>query len=654
MNRTATGPRWAVEGNPRFLDGCGFGIRYPVAVVTVNGHALPEERLAALSGALRKALPLSGPAERAASDRENDSFRASVGWIVDTVRGLTAAAELPVFESGRVLACEQGRSTVCLPATRETMKPVIDLLHALLGLMNVFPQDADSRKLLKRLVLIVAHLGKAAPGRANVRFFVQAALETGVPFLELPSNIYLFGQGIRGRWMLSSFSEETALIAAKLAREKLLGAAIMRRAGIPVPEHQRAESVGQAEKIAERLGYPVVVKPSNQDGGRGVAAGLRNRAEVSKAFSDARKFSASVLVEKHVEGRDYRVTVFQGEVVSAVERVPGGVTGDGRSTVKELLDRLNADPLRGTGHLAQLKRLLLDDEAMTLLRQAGLEPGSVPAEGTFVRLRRVANLTTGGRPVRVLDRVHPDNRALALRAASIMRLDIAGVDLLMPDIGRSWRETGAVVCEVNAQPSLGGRTAGGTLYEPILRALVPGNGRVPVVAVLGETPSRTFVGDIETALLEEGLTPGCRDTSGVRVGGEPVADGDVEPFAAGEMLVLDRKVEAIVLCVDDDSLLYTGLPFARIDLLVLAGTALALSPRSVGAASGDSMREALELVLPACDGRIVPIEGAEPPGERYRELTAAAWDKPVSLSGALEAVVAAVPEILSRTEDSGG
>ncbi|ASQ90567.1 hypothetical protein CHL67_06200 [Prosthecochloris sp. GSB1] len=642
---------WEIDGNVHSLEGYGFGSRYPVATLSLRGRAMESSDIEALD-----ALLLETVLETGCGGEENrepdDPFCATIQWIVGAVYRLQKTADLPVYERGGLLEQDGERARIFIPVVAGGGKAVLELLKNILELIDCRLDGKPPHKTLKRLALVVAEIRKSVQKGSNVRFFVQAAFDMGMPFRELPSRLVQYGQGMRGRWMHSSFSEETSLISARTARNKMHATAILRRAGIPVPEHKMADTEGRAERIAEQFGYPVVIKPADLDGGVGVSAGLQNRGELVRAFNQARRASRSILVEKHVEGRDYRITVFRGEVVSAVERVPGGVTGDGRHTVRELLERLNAEPLRGAGRNAQLKQVAWDNEAIALLEEAGLEANSVPVEGRFVRLRRTANLATGGTPVRVLDRMHPDNRRLAVRAARILRLDIAGIDLLMPDIGRSWREAGGVVCEVNAQPSLGGQTVGGTLYAPILRALVPAGGRIPVVLVLGADASVSIVRAVETALLEKGITVGCRDADGVRIGGDAVRDGYVEPLDAGEMFVIDNSVEAIVLAVDDDSVLFTGLPFARFDMLVLAGTKLGASERSGGNAGEDSMREVLRLVLPACDGRVAPLEGAEAAVDGCHGLTPGVCEAPVSRPQAIENIVSKVGEMLAADENA--
>jgi cyanophycin synthetase len=127
----------------------------------------------------------------------------------------------------------------------------------------------------------------------------------------------------------SSILDTTASMGVQLARDKVMCAQILRRAGLPVPAHGLAGSLDQARAIAERLGYPVVIKPPALDGGVGVAAGLGSAADLDHAWSETARHGAQVLVEKHQPGEDFRLLVFDGRMVWAVGRQPAGVTGDG-------------------------------------------------------------------------------------------------------------------------------------------------------------------------------------------------------------------------------------------------------------------------------------------------------------------------------------
>lgn len=642
MNDPVMHKTWTQTENILVFNGFGFGSHYPVVVVSVSGQALSKEQLDTLTQLLHKALPELESSAQSPAALSKDRFRMSVEWLLKALHLTQRATDQPVYECGKILSLEQDQARFFLPTVRKSVKQILDLLRTLMELMENQVQDKNPQKLLKKFVQCATELKKTSPKGANIPFFIQAAFDMGMPFQELPAHVLQYGQGKHGCWMQSSFSERTPLISATVSRNKLAGAALLRRAGIPVPDHKIAPTIERAVRVADAFGYPVVIKPADLDGGLGVAAGLLNREELVTAFKYAQKYSRNILVEKHFEGKDYRVTVFQNKVLSAVERVPGGVMGDGKHTVRELVETINADPRRGEGKHATLKKLMWNNEAIALLKHAGMDGSSVPEPGEFVRLRRAANVASGGVPVAALEKMHPDNKLLAVRAAEALRLDLAGVDILIPDIAKSWLETGAVVCEVNGQPNLGHKSEEKDLFTPILNKLVPGNGRIPIVVVLGNPSSGKITSEIEKQLLKEGISTGFSNAESVRVNGKTAMEEKVDPFTAGQMLTADKTVEAIVLSINDASVLSTGMPFARFDLLVLAGEHIDAPEDAETPDSETVMQNLLELILPACDGKVVTVKGNKTPVEQYKNLCPADWEKPVAQSTAVKKITAAV------------
>ncbi|NQW92744.1 MAG: hypothetical protein HQ446_01680, partial [Polaromonas sp.] len=465
-----------------------------------------------------------------------------------------------------------------------------------------------------QLPALLKSLRTGAPQGMNTLRFLEAADQADIPWQRVWGNVYRFGWGAQARWLDSSFTDATPTISSQLARNKLATSAVLRQAGIPVPDHGRALDTNAAEKIATQLGYPVVVKPADLDGGRGVAAGLTTALAVRKAFEAAARLSSVVLVEKHFEGRDYRLQVFQNEVFWVADRVPGGVTGDGLRSIAELLTELNADPRRGEpGSAALLKRIPLDEEALALLGEQGLSALAIPPVGFFVRLRRAANVASGGVPVPALDKAHPDNLALAVRAARLLRLDLAGVDLLIPDISRSWLESGAAICEVNAQPQMSPH-----LPAYVLSRLVQGQGRVPVVLVLGLASEPGLCDRICEALGGTGLRVGIATSDAVTIEGRVVMQKPSHVYAGVMALIADPAVGVIVLCVSDESILKTGLPVDRFDVLVLAG------PPSVAAnaPSWQRWRGFARFLLKACAGPVMVNAECAPWSELRPHLAA--------------------------------
>lgn len=397
--------------------------------------------------------------------------------------------KMPTMSGVRTLEMQapEGRILVmALPAFREDVKAPQAAMNLAAQLMN---QLAASRHIAPDALQAIIHkiavrFQAKAPSGVNTLRFLQASHDLGIPWRHVAANVFQFGWGAQSRWMDSSFTDETSTIGTKLARNKSSCLKVLRQAGLPAPRNKLVHSAEQAVAAAHDLGFPVVVKAALLDGGRGVFAGLRSPAAVEKFYAQVVKLCPDVLVEEFIVGQDYRLQVFKGEVFWVVHRRPAKVVGDGVSSVQALLARTNHErqvaqasthPERAT------KTIVVDDEVQDWLQMQGLSMQSVPASGSVVRLRGAANVSLGGSLQEVpLSSVHPDNRALAIDAAAVMRLDLAGIDLLVPDIGRSWRETGGGICEVNAQPQLSSH-----LPRLLLPKLVAARGRIPVVAVIG-------------------------------------------------------------------------------------------------------------------------------------------------------------------------
>ncbi|WP_158290041.1 acetate--CoA ligase family protein [Ramlibacter sp. WS9] len=569
------------------------GMRQPALLVDVMvSRDASAQALKTFAKAIGKVLP--GAAEVAL----HPSFQShpALGAVVRATQAILRQAGFSMLDPPTVhKSARAGAPLKLVVPAYVAQQEALDALYWASDLMNCVVERTPVASALAALPRVVERIDRHAPGDANTPAFLAAASAMDIPWRHVFGNVYEYGWGSRARRLESTITGATSAIGIAAAKDKRTTALLLRAAGIPVPHHELAGDADHAVRIAARIGYPVVVKPAAADGGLGVGAGLPNEAAVRRAFAAASEISEAILVEAFVKGNDYRVDVLDGEVYSVMHRVPGGVVGDGANSVARLLAKLNADPRRGErGTAASLKRIHLDAEAREFLSLQGLDANSIPPEGQVVRLRGAANVAMGATPFPVTDKAHPDNVALCVRAARVLGLDVAGVDLLIPDIGRSWLETGAGICEVNGKPKLPARNVRG-----FLERLLPGEGRIPVVMVLGpqdESLYRTMaislasLGRVGTAWEHE-----------VRVGSAIVAKAPSDTFSAGQALLTDPAVDAAVIGISAGGAGHSGLPVDRFDVLVLAGTAPGAGP------SAEWKRwQALALTLaPLCRGRII-------------------------------------------------
>ncbi|WP_300582069.1 hypothetical protein [Marivita sp.] len=314
---------------------------------------------------------------------------------------------------------------------------------------------------------------------------VKGAVDLNLNLIRMPGEVLCLGTGAQSRLMNSTLTDRSANISIMLARDKAMTAKVLRMSGLPGTRNQKVSSSDEAAQIAKEYRYPVVIKPADLDRGEGVAAFLADEVAVREAYSKARALTENVLIEEQVNGFTHRLTVVDGKVISVRQRVPGGVTGDGKSTVSQLVEAHKQSEwsrrwMRTRGRVP----VDLDAEALEFLEQENVGVETVLPEGQFQRLRRRDNINAGGSNRDVpLEDVHADNLDLAVSAARAIRLDIAGIDLITTDIKRSWREVGAKICEINGKPQFAARHTP-ELYHELLSRVVGPQPHVPAHLVL--------------------------------------------------------------------------------------------------------------------------------------------------------------------------
>ena len=398
---------------------------------------------------------------------------------------------------------------------------------------------------------------------------VRAAEERDIPWLRLNQySLVQFGHGRYQQRIQATTTGRTSNIAVELAGDKEETNEILRDLGLPAPKQLIVRNERDAVRAAERIGYPVVLKPLSGNHGRGVAINLRTAEEVEVGFQKASEHGRTIVVESYIEGFDHRLLVINGELVAAAKRVPGHVVGDGQHSIEELVAIVNQDPRRGVGHEKVLTRLEFDHQAERLLAKLGYDRGTVPARDEVVYLRSTANLSTGGTAIDVTDVIHPDNREMAIRAIKAIGLDIGGVDFLTRDISESYREAGGGICEVNAGPGFRMHVAPseGTPRDvagPVIDMLFPPGTprRIPIAAITGTNGKTTTSRMLAHILKMSGLTVGLTSTDGVYIDGKLSVSGDMTGPVSAKMILRDPSVDAAVMETARGGMLRSGLGF---------------------------------------------------------------------------------------------
>ena len=488
---------------------------------------------------------------------------------------------------------------------REASALALQLIHSLLP-ADIKPDDSppddwDFPEQRDRFIRF-AQRREFGPSTASL---VKAAEARGIPWLRLNQySLVQFGQGRYQQRIQATTTGRTSNIAVELAGDKEETNAILRDLGLPVPRQMMVRRKHDAVRAANRIGFPVVLKPLSGNHGRGVSINLNSDSEVEAGFDKASEHGRQVIVESYIDGFDHRILVINGKLVAAAKRVPGHVVGDGKSTIRQLVDKTNEDPRRGVGHEKVLTRLEFDHQAERLLAKLGYTQDTVPAEGEEVFLRSTANLSTGGTAIDVTDVIHPDNREMAIRTIKAIGLDIGGVDFLTKDITESYRDAGGGICEVNAGPGFRMHVAPseGTPRDvagPVIDMLFPPDSpsRIPIAAVTGTNGKTTTSRMLAHILKMSGHTVGLTSTDGVYIDGKLSVPGDMTGPVSAQMILRDPSVDAAVMETARGGMLRSGLGFQSCDV----AACLNVSADHLGLRGIDTLEQLAEV-------KRVPIE----------------------------------------------
>ena len=413
---------------------------------------------------------------------------------------------------------------------------------------------------------------------------IKEAEARKIPWMWLSARAMLqLGYGARQKRIQATLSNSTSILAVELACDKEGTKNILGNAGVPVPKGTVIQYLDELEQaIADVGGYPIVIKPLDGNHGRGITINISSPTEAETAYDSASLASKtrSVIVEQYYQGNDHRVLVINNKVVAVAERVPAHVVGNGKYTIKQLIDITNQDPRRGNGHDNVLTKIVIDKTSQAVLAKQGYSLDSILPAKEIAYLRATANLSTGGIAIDRTDEIHPENVWLAQRVAKIIGLDIAGIDIVTSDISKPLRETKGVIVEVNAAPgfrmhvapSYGlPRNVGASVLEMLFPDRTPT--RIPIVAITGTNGKTTTTRLTAHIYRQTDRVVGFTATDGIYIDEYLVEQGDnTGPYSAGAILK-DPTVEVAVLETARGGILRSGLAFDRCDIGVVLNVA---------------------------------------------------------------------------------
>ena len=255
-----------------------------------------------------------------------------------------------------------------------------------------------------------------------------------------------------------NMTSKDSYISPLIMENKVVTKKVLAEKAFRVPKGYEVSSLDEAiQKFNYIKNKPIVIKPKSTNFGLGITIfknGTSSLENYSKAVEFALKEDKDILIEEFIEGTEYRFFVIEGKTEAVLLRVPANVVGDGKHTIRELVEIKNSNPLRGDAKKTPLKKIELGEIEKLQLAEQGLNFDSILPENEVAYLRENSNISTGGDSVDKTDAVHESYKKLAVEITDAMMAKVCGVDLIIPDITEEINGENYGVIEANFNPMM--------------------------------------------------------------------------------------------------------------------------------------------------------------------------------------------------------
>lgn len=406
----------------------------------------------------------------------------------------------------------------------------------------------------------------------QARIIMHAAYSRGITFepaWEQPRH-WRLGEGANSRICFESSSSEDSFLGTQVSRLKSNTKIALRSLGFPTPNFVLIKDAEDLEGAVKEIGFPCVVKPTDQGSGRGVSANLSQMSDVEEAYRIARSFTrAPIMLETHLQGDDHRIIVVDGTFVAAIRRVPPQVIGDGTRSIQELIMDKNSSRnirIEGAGTFGFPIKV---DEALSLkLKGDRLSLFDIPSKNEIVELRSNANLSTGGSCCEVTEITHPDIVKMSEIIAKSFNIRMLGIDYMTCDISKSPRDLSGGVVEINTTPGLDIFIAAGWTPEDAGSLCIgPCSGPIPkALLIVSDENFEDWKVSLSSAVLQYDIGWAGKDFAGF--------DGlefNVHPrggWAGVQTILAQRTVRDAIVLAKVSEIYQFGLPASHFELAV--------------------------------------------------------------------------------------
>lgn len=275
--------------------------------------------------------------------------------------------------------------------------------------------------------------------------------------LQKDKNLFIVSDGAQEVLFKNIDCGLNTSLALKLANDKELSHIVLESHGFPVARTTFVHK-GEIWFQLPDFSYPLVVKPIDGSHGDGVFTGIHDRQMLDTILEWSFGTHDRLLIQEQIVGEEVRVLVVGDRVICCKKRMPASVIWDGTSTIEELIDTENTNPLRGNVRYGEepLSKIPKDERVIAHLDKSyGYDFTSVPDHGEVVELLSISNIGSWGTPADVTSQICDQIKDMCVQIAATFGLVVAGIDIISTDFSQPIHETGGVVLEVGATPGIG-------------------------------------------------------------------------------------------------------------------------------------------------------------------------------------------------------
>ena len=545
------------DRNPKIHLGFVYGLKQAsvISKLTINFGTRPDKNLTTLL--VNFVFGKLNINQRYLTVETHDFFEIVARIVIKIQRNI----KLPIYNQYQLL----GTSSTSEAIQGDLLMPILNgkayqiSLDYAVSLSNLILQESDledfqSNTFQKSLIKVNDQLNAIYKTGQNYFNLVNACFQLNLPIASFEQSGLRVGTGARAQTFNSTITSNTSSIGIKLAGDKLKTKNILKSAGMPAAVNYLTKDIHHALQLAEKMGYPIVIKPTDRDGGYGVYADIRDPAILKSCYEEAKRFSKNIMLEKHCDGVSYRFTLFHHQIIKLTQKSPLGIVGDGVSNIDALINKLQRTLSKKT--LKFGSNVVLDKEALGLIAQFGFSLQSVLAKDYFLPLRRKSNASAHGSTKQIdIHQSHPDNLNLVRRVSQLFDLDIVGIDLIIPAIEASWLTTPCIICDVNAMPQTDPKS-----LKKMLKSSINNAGRIPTFLVI--CPKNQLQNQVNglKAVADHLHCNGFSSRHGFFVNGLQASREMPSGYHAALAMVLDKSLKRGLFLLEYEDVLDYGLP----------------------------------------------------------------------------------------------